>query len=62
MEFLQKMEKEKKLIKIEVNPNEKWVIDCWRHKYRFGNLEIKIHEGTPVMLEKVRIKEQPPKT
>ena len=55
------MEKRKEKITIEVNSNEKWVIELWRKKYRFGVLEIKIHEGVPVSAEKIRIKELPPK-
>ena len=51
----------KKTIKLEVHPNEKWVIECWRKKYRFGEITIKIHEGIPQVLEKIRIKEYPPK-
>lgn len=46
---------------MELHPNEKWVIDKWRKQYRFGILEIKIHEGIPQFIEKVRIKEYPPK-
>jgi len=44
-----------------LHPNEVFVIECWRKKYRFGELTIKIHEGIPQLVEKVRIKEYPPK-
>ena len=46
---------------MELSPNEAWVVECWRKKYRFGMIEIKMHEGIPVLLEKIRIKEYPPK-
>lgn len=52
---------DKYTIKMLVHPNEKWVIDKWRKQYRFGTIEIKINEGVPVLIEKVRIKELPPK-
>ena len=55
-------QKEKRKIKMELNPNEAWVVEKWRKQYRFGTIEIKIHEGIPQFIEKVRIKEYPPKT
>ena len=56
MEDKQKIKK-----KMELHPNEIFVIECWRKKYRFGEITIKIHEGIPQVLEKIRIKEYPPK-
>jgi len=51
----------RKLIRMELHPNEKWLVECWRKKYRFGELTVKIHEGIPQCLEKIKIKEYPPK-
>ena len=46
---------------MELSPNEAWVVEKWRKQYRFGVIEVKMHEGEPVSLEKIRIKEYPPK-
>lgn len=48
-------------VEMILHPNEAFVINSWRNKYRFGVMEVKIHEGIPQLIEKVRIKEYPPK-
>ena len=51
----------KRKIKMELHPNEAWVIGRWRKYYRFGTIEIKMSEGLPQFIEKVRIREYPPR-
>lgn len=52
---------EKKKIKKLITENENFVIERWRNKYRFGEIHIKIHEGEPQGIEKVILKDYPPK-
>ena len=54
-------EKNKRLIHIEVSPNEAFIIRRWRKKYRFGRIEILIHDGVPQGIEKVILKDFPEK-
>ena len=75
MDNLQKLEKKhpaeikkiKEVLKdkgyktLMLHPNEIFIVECWRKKYRFGELIIKVSEGLPQFIEKVRIREYPPK-
>ena len=53
--------KEKGKIKRYLHPNEAWVVDLWRTKFRFGVLHLKIKDGIPQEFEKIVIKFRPPK-
>ena len=54
-------QKDKRLIHIEVSPNEAWIIRRWRNKYRFGRIELLIHDGVPQGIEKIILKDYPKK-
>lgn len=54
------MENEK-LIHMDVNPNEAFIIRRWRKVYRFGRIEILIHNGIPQGIEKIILKDYPQK-
>jgi len=46
---------------MELSPKEVFIIQRWRKKYRFGEIIIKIHEGIPQGIEKIILKDYPPK-
>lgn len=48
-------------IQMELHPNEVFIIERWRKKYRFGELIIKVHEGIPQGIEKITFKDYPQK-
>jgi len=48
-------------IKKMITENESFVIERWRTRYRFGEIRIKMHEGDPQGIEKVILKDYPPK-
>lgn len=52
---------ENKLIHMEVSPNEAFIISRWRKTYRFGRIEILIHDGVPQGIEKIILKDYPEK-
>lgn len=54
-------EKKKRTIKMYLHPNEAWVIEQWRTKFRFGILSIVMKDGVPQGMEKILLKFRPPK-
>ena len=54
---------QKKLIarkKIEVHPNEEWLIKIWRKKYRYGEITVIMQDGLPVRIKQTISVEAPP--
>ena len=47
--------------KTELHPNEAWLLETLRKRYRFGSVEIKMHDSVPQWIEKSRGREYPPK-
>lgn len=48
--------------KIKVHPNEEWLINKWREKYRYGEITIIMQDGLPVRIKQAITVEAPPPT
>jgi hypothetical protein len=55
------MAEEKKKINMALHPNEAWLIEMWRTKYRYGEITVIFSAGIPQQIRKAIISEIPPK-